>query len=107
MGRISSTRTEPGHLRATIEWFSTFSEDVKNDEAYGKVKLAMPVLAVGGSASLGGSVAAQFRRYATHVTGRVIPHMGHWLLLRDGTGSGFVRGAEDVVGWTEAVVALR
>jgi pimeloyl-ACP methyl ester carboxylesterase len=69
----------PGHLQATIDWFSTFSQDVKNDAVYQKTKLTMPVLAIGGSASLGSTVAAQFRNYATNVTGVVIPDTGHWL----------------------------
>jgi pimeloyl-ACP methyl ester carboxylesterase len=70
---------QPGHLQATIDWFSTFSQDVKNDAAYQKAKLTMPVLAIGGSASLNSTVAAQVRGYATHVTGVVIGDTGHWL----------------------------
>ena len=48
---------QPGHLRASIEWFSTLPRDVKDDAIYEQTKLTMPVLALGGSASLGGSVA--------------------------------------------------
>jgi pimeloyl-ACP methyl ester carboxylesterase len=69
----------PGHLQATIDWFSTFSQDIKNDAVYQKTKLTMPVMAIGGSASLGSTVAAQVRNYATNVTGVVIPDTGHWL----------------------------
>jgi len=69
----------PGHLQATIDWFSEFSQDIKNDAVYQKTKLTMPVLAIGGSASLGSSVPKQVRNYATHVTGRVIKDTGHWL----------------------------
>jgi len=69
----------PGHLQATIDWFSTFSQDIKNDAVYQKTKLTMPVLALGGSASLGSSVPKQVRNYATNVTGKVIPDTGHWL----------------------------
>jgi len=70
---------QPGHLQATIDWFSTFSQDIKNDATYQKTKLTMPVMAIGGSASLGSSVATQVRNYATNVTGAVIPDTGHWL----------------------------
>jgi pimeloyl-ACP methyl ester carboxylesterase len=70
---------QPGHLRASIEWFSALPRDVTNTDAYEKTKLTMPVLALGGSASLGSSVARQVRKYATHVTGKVIPDSGHWL----------------------------
>jgi pimeloyl-ACP methyl ester carboxylesterase len=69
----------PGHLQATIDWFSTFSQDIKNDAVYQKTKLTMPVLAIGGSASLGSSVPKQVRNYATNVTGKVIADTGHWL----------------------------
>ena len=69
----------PGHLQATIDWFSTFSQDIKNDAVYQKTKLTMPVLAIGGSGSLGKSVPMQLHEYATNVTGRVIKDTGHWL----------------------------
>jgi pimeloyl-ACP methyl ester carboxylesterase len=70
---------QPGHLQATIDWFSTFSQDIMNDATYQKTKLTMPVMAIGGSASLGSTVATQVRNYATNVTGVVIPDTGHWL----------------------------
>lgn len=70
---------QPGHLRASIEWFSTLLQDVKDNAIYEQTKLTMPVLALGGSASLGSSVAAQVREYATDVTGLVVPDTGHWL----------------------------
>jgi pimeloyl-ACP methyl ester carboxylesterase len=70
---------QPGHLRASIEWFATLPEDVRNDAIYQKTKLTMPVLAIGGSASLGSFEATQVRNYATNVTGVVIPDSGHWI----------------------------
>jgi pimeloyl-ACP methyl ester carboxylesterase len=70
---------QPGHLRASIEWFATLPLDVRNDAVYRKTKLTMPVLAIGASASLGRFEATQVRGYATHVTGVVIPHSGHWI----------------------------
>jgi len=70
---------QPGHLRASIEWFATLPQDVKNDAIYGKTKLTMPVLAIGASASLGSLEATQVRQYATNVTGVVIADSGHWI----------------------------
>jgi len=70
---------QPGHLRASIEWFATLPQDIKNDAMYEKTKLSMPVLAIGASASLGSSEAANVRHYATNVTGVVIPDSGHWI----------------------------
>jgi pimeloyl-ACP methyl ester carboxylesterase len=70
---------QPGHLRASIEWFATLPQDVKNDAIYQKTKLKMPVLAIGASANLGSREATWVRKYATNVTGVVIPNSGHWL----------------------------
>ena len=70
---------QPGHLRASIEWFATLPQDVKNDAIYQKTKLTMPVLAIGASASLGSLEATQVRQYATNVTGVVIADSGHWI----------------------------
>ena len=70
---------QPGHLRASIEWFATLPKDVKNDAVYQKTKLKMPVLAIGASANLGSREATWVRKYAINVTGVVIPDSGHWL----------------------------
>ena len=55
------------------------AQDVRNDAIYQKTKLTMPFLAIGASASLGSSEAANVRQYATNVTGVVIPDSGHWI----------------------------
>jgi len=70
---------QPGHLQATINWFATFPQDIKNDAAYQKTKLTMPVMAIGASNSLGSSVPDQVGQYATNVTGVVFPDSGHWI----------------------------
>src|SRR2546421_535566 len=69
---------QPGHLRASIEWFATLPQDVKNDAIYQKTKLRIPVLAIGASANLGSREATWVRKYATNVTGVIIPNSGHW-----------------------------
>jgi pimeloyl-ACP methyl ester carboxylesterase len=70
---------QPGHMQATINWFATFPQDIKNDAVYQKTKLTMPVMAIGASNSLGNSVPNQVRQYATNVTGVVFPDSGHWI----------------------------
>jgi pimeloyl-ACP methyl ester carboxylesterase len=70
---------EPGHLQATIDWFSTFGQDIQNDAVYQQTKLTMPVLAIGGAESLKDSVPTQVAQYATNVTGIVMKDTGHWL----------------------------
>jgi pimeloyl-ACP methyl ester carboxylesterase len=69
----------PGHLRASFEWFRAFNQDVADNSVYGKVKLTMPVLALGAQFSWGGFVLDQVREYATNVTGGVVQDSGHWL----------------------------
>ncbi|WP_413100797.1 alpha/beta fold hydrolase [Streptomyces sp. Inha503] len=51
----------------------------QNKQFRAKGKLPMPVLAIGGQKALAGSVADQWRAYATHVEGRVIRGSGHWI----------------------------
>jgi pimeloyl-ACP methyl ester carboxylesterase len=70
---------QPGHMQATINWFATFPQDIKNDAIYQKTKLTMPVMAIGASNSLGSSVPNQVRRYAKNVTSVVFPESGHWI----------------------------
>jgi pimeloyl-ACP methyl ester carboxylesterase len=70
---------DDAHLKASFEWFRAFPTDIADNVKYRKKKLTMPVLAIGASASLGSSVPAQVRKYATNVTGAVIADSGHWI----------------------------
>ena len=70
---------DEAHLRASFECFRAFAQDVADNAGYRRSKLAMPVLAIGAQASLGGQVAEQVRRYADSVTGEVVEDSGHWL----------------------------
>ncbi|MEV4347676.1 alpha/beta hydrolase [Actinoplanes sp. NPDC049596] len=76
---FASYLRDDAHLRASFEWFRAFPKDVKDTEASKKTKLTMPVLAVGASGSLGGTLETQVDQYATHVTGKVIANSGHWI----------------------------
>ncbi|GIJ26577.1 hypothetical protein Vqi01_17390 [Micromonospora qiuiae] len=70
---------DEAHLRASFECFRAFAQDIADNAEYRKSMLAMPVLAIGAQASLGGQVAEQVRRYANSVTGEVVKDSGHWL----------------------------
>ncbi|GGM60734.1 hypothetical protein GCM10011608_52260 [Micromonospora sonchi] len=70
---------DEAHLRASFECFRAFGQDIADNADYRKSMLAMPVLAIGAQASLGGQVAEQVRRYASSVTGEVVKDSGHWL----------------------------
>ncbi|MFI5707226.1 alpha/beta fold hydrolase [Kribbella sp. NPDC051620] len=69
----------PGHLRASLEWFRAFNQDVADNAINGHTKLTMPVLALGAQYSWGPFVLNQVRDYATNVTGGVVENSGHWL----------------------------
>jgi pimeloyl-ACP methyl ester carboxylesterase len=69
----------PGHLRATMEWYRAFNQDVADNAVYAKTKLTMPVLALGAQYSWNDFVLDQVRGLATNVTGGVIQDSGHWI----------------------------
>ncbi|MBW6530501.1 alpha/beta hydrolase [Sphingomonas sp. RRHST34] len=71
----------PGAMHAGFAQFAAFDQDAIDDRAFlAEGKLAMPVLAVGGSASFGSTMAAVMRFAATDVEEAVIPDAGHWLM---------------------------
>jgi pimeloyl-ACP methyl ester carboxylesterase len=92
----------PGAMHAGFAQFAAFDQDVIDNRAFvTKGKLAMPVLAIGGGASFGPTMATVAQAAATDVTGVVIPGSGHWLMeeqpaatvkairaFLDGTGGG-------------------
>ena len=50
-----------------------------NNTNYSKVKLPMPVLALGGECSFGTAALNSMRLLATDVRGGVVPDSGHWI----------------------------
>ncbi|MEW1642562.1 alpha/beta hydrolase [Streptomyces sp. NPDC091219] len=76
---FASYLRDPAHLKAGFEWFRAFPTDIADNAVNRKVKLTMPVLAIGASNSLGKQEATQVRSYAKHVTGVVIADSGHWI----------------------------
>ncbi|MFJ1969058.1 alpha/beta fold hydrolase [Streptomyces sp. NPDC087903] len=70
---------DPAHLKASLAWFRVFPQDIRDNEQFQKTLLPMPVLAIGGSGSLGRSQGDQVERYASDVTGVTIANSGHWI----------------------------
>lgn len=68
-----------GGLRSAFAHYRTFPLDRANNEENARVKLAMPVLAVGGEYSLGDMVGQVMQQLAEHVTPAVIKQCGHWI----------------------------
>jgi pimeloyl-ACP methyl ester carboxylesterase len=70
-----------GHLRASYDYFRAFHRDVEDtirSREAGETPLSMPVLAIGGEGALGQAVVDLAQRYASDVTGHVLP-CGHWI----------------------------
>jgi len=72
----------PGAMHAAFEQYRAFDQDAKDNRAWGlaRGKLAMPVLALGAEAGLGGQMADIMRAAASDVTAGVIPDCGHWIM---------------------------
>jgi pimeloyl-ACP methyl ester carboxylesterase len=72
---------QPGAMKAAFAQFNTIaSPDVADNRASSKVKLTMPVLAIGGEKSFGANMAVVMRNAATNVKEAVVPGAGHWLM---------------------------
>jgi pimeloyl-ACP methyl ester carboxylesterase len=71
----------PHAMHDAFEQFVAFPKDaVDNQALLAKGKLTMPVLAIGGSASYGASLAVELGYVATDVKSVVIANSGHWLM---------------------------
>jgi pimeloyl-ACP methyl ester carboxylesterase len=70
---------DPAHLKATLEWFRTWPQDMVDNAENQTATLAMPVLAIGADSSLGDFVATNAKNYASDVTTVIIAHSGHWI----------------------------
>jgi pimeloyl-ACP methyl ester carboxylesterase/quercetin dioxygenase-like cupin family protein len=77
---FAATYAEPGGMRAGFAQFTAFSQDVKDNKIFEKIKLTMPVLAVGGEKSFGPLQAVIMRHVATNVQEAVVTGSGHWLM---------------------------
>jgi len=69
----------PGGLRAGFAHYRAFPEDGRQVGEWAKVKLKMPVLALGGELSLGEITGKLYGAVAEDVRGGVIPRCGHWV----------------------------
>jgi pimeloyl-ACP methyl ester carboxylesterase len=69
----------PGGMRAGFEYYRAFPIDAEQIKEYSKVKLPMPVLALGGENSFGTAALDSMRLLATDVRGGVVPDSGHWI----------------------------
>jgi pimeloyl-ACP methyl ester carboxylesterase len=69
----------PGGMRAGFEYYRALFDDIKQNKEYSKVKLPMPVLALGGECSFGSAAFDSMRLLAINVSGGIVPDSGHWI----------------------------
>ncbi len=77
---FAATYAQPGGMRAGFAQFTAFSTDAADNRVFERVKLTMPVLAVGGEKSFGPLQAVIMRHVAINVQEAVVPRSGHWLM---------------------------
>jgi len=70
----------PGRMRAGWAYFISFPKAATDFEAFARVKLPMPVLAIGGDKGNGDALARQTKLVANDVTVIVLKDTGHWLM---------------------------
>ena len=73
---------QPGHTRASFEYFRTMHADVAETIHQRDKPLTIPVLAIGAEGTLGQTVHDQVVNYANNVTGDIAP-TGHWVAEED------------------------
>ena len=69
----------PGALRAGFEYYRAIWDDAEHNQENAKVKLAMPVLALGGVNGFGAAALRSMQSLADNVRGGVIERCGHWI----------------------------
>jgi len=69
----------PGGMRAGFEYYRAFWDDVAHNTENAKIKLAMPVLALGGKYSFGKQTLRSLQTLAENVRGGEIDQCGHWV----------------------------
>jgi pimeloyl-ACP methyl ester carboxylesterase len=68
-----------GAMRAGFEWYRTMEHDLRDMQEAAQTPLTMPVLALGGDASLGESTLNAMRAVGEDVQGGVLERCGHWM----------------------------
>ena len=69
----------PGALHASFQYYREVEATMAQNQRRARTPLPMPVLAIGGQASRGATVAEDLRRVATDVTGLSLPGVGHYI----------------------------
>jgi pimeloyl-ACP methyl ester carboxylesterase len=66
-------------MRAGFKYYRSVFEDAKQNKEYGKEKLEIPILTIGGEAGIGNFTTTSFQKVANNVTGITLPNTGHFI----------------------------
>lgn len=81
LGMYAQSYAKPHSLNAAFEYYRVLNQGVADNKVLAQTRVTIPALAIGGGGSggMGAYEATMFQRYATDVTGLVLPGCGHWL----------------------------
>jgi pimeloyl-ACP methyl ester carboxylesterase len=71
--------SKPGAMRAGFEYYRAIFEDAEQNKEYGKEKLKIPILTIGGDEAIGNFTTSTFQKVANNVTGITLPNTGHFI----------------------------
>ena len=69
----------PGAMNTSLEYYRTAFDDEDQNREWGKTKLTMPILALGGASNMGDRVRQMMAGLGTDVSGGAIERCGHWV----------------------------
>lgn len=77
----AASYAKPHSLNAAFEYYRVLNQGVQDNLVLAQTRVTIPALAIGGGGhgGMGQFQVDQMRRYASDVTGLVLPGCGHWL----------------------------
>jgi pimeloyl-ACP methyl ester carboxylesterase len=78
--RYAAAYARPGRMAAAWRYFAAIPETARAFSELAQRKLELPVLVLAGEKAAGAGLVQQVELVATHVSSRVLPNTGHWLL---------------------------
>ena len=67
------------HYVQVLSTYRAIFEDAIQNKEYGKEKLKIPILTIGGEAAIGNFTTITFQKVANNVTGITLPNTGHFI----------------------------
>ncbi|MGH9443550.1 MAG: alpha/beta fold hydrolase [Thermoanaerobaculia bacterium] len=83
----TASYASPGRMRAGWAYFVSFPQTARDFAAFARIRLAMPVLAIGGDKANGALLGRQAGAIASQVKVVVLKNTGHWLMEENPEGT--------------------